>query len=460
MILLVSVLLQQGMFMDGIQYACVSKNLAEGYGTFWFPFLSPFWCQNGAFHFFEHPPLFYFLESLFFRIPGAGPYAEKLFCALMWLLNALFIHKLWKRVYPVNDQKRYHGWLPLLLWTIIPVCFWCFQNNMIEVAVSFFVLGSVYFGLRFLTPNEPKKYVYLLLSAGFLYGSFLTKGLVGLFPLTMFLVFAITHKDLSFKKAIVYTIVLALFFSVLFFAVYFLNPSANYTLNFYFKERLISRIEQTPTTSNRFELLFDLVSQLLPVLMIILVVYSVQRARKQVPAAKEGTRWFWFFLLMGLSGSLPIMLTMVQKGFYFMPALAFYALAFAILILGFFRTGRINVQNRLYRSFKWFSYLLALGSIVFCCYSAGRFSRDEAMLKEVDVLGKMMAKERTINVDMTVYCTWNYQFYLQRYYRIYLDPTPTYRKYLVTEPGSNPAWINRYRLVKEFDSGFGLYERK
>lgn len=460
MVLVMSGLLQQGMFMDGIQYACVSKNLAEGYGTFWFPFLSPFWCQNGAFHFFEHPPLFYFLESLFFRIPGAGAYAEKLFCAVMWFLNALFIYKLWKLIHPAGNQRQYDGWLPILLWTITPVCFWCFQNNMIEIVVSFFVLGSVYFGLRFLMSGERKIYSYLLLSAVFLYGSFLTKGLVGLFPLGMFLIYSVTHKDISFKKAFGYSILLVLLFSALFFAVYLLNSSANYTLNFYFKERLISRIEQTPTTSNRFELLFDLVSQLLPVLIISFITYGVQRLRKRVPAGNEGSRWLWFFLLMALSGSLPIMLTMVQKGFYFMPSLAFYALAFAIFILGFFRTGKINEQSRFYKMFRGLSYVLALASIIFCFYSAGRFSRDEAMLKEVDVLGEMMVKERTINVDMTVYCTWNYQFYLQRYHRIYLDPTPTYRRYLLTDPGSKPAWINRYKLVKEFGSGFGLYERK
>lgn len=460
MFVLVRGLVQQGMFMDGIQYACVSKNLAEGYGSFWFPFLSPFWCQNGAFHFFEHPPLFYWAESCFFHIPGAGAYAEKLFCAVLWLLNAGFIHSLWKLVYVKDYDKKRFGWLPLLLWTITPVCFWCFHNNMIEILVSLFVLSSVYFGLCFLMNEQKKNYHYLVLSAILLYAGFLTKGLVALFPLSMFLVFALTHRKLPLGKAFLYTGIAVVVFAVLFLSVYLISPSANYMLNFYFKERLLSRIEQTPTTSNRFELLFDLVSQLLPVLMIAAGAFLTQLARKRLPGRNEGRSWFRFFLLMGFCGSLPIMLTMVQKGFYFMPSLGFYALAFSALILGFFRSCRLNMQQMSYKVFKGLSLLLAVASVVSVIWSAGKFSRDEALLKEVHELGAQMEHERTINVDMDVYCTWNYQFYLQRYHRVYLDPTKTYRNYLLVNDPAKTGWLYRYRFVRQLGSGFSLYERK
>lgn len=459
MFVLVPGLVQQGMFMDGIQYACVSKNLAEGYGSFWFPFLSPFWCQNGAFHFFEHPPLFYWVESWFFHIPGAGAYAEKLFCAVLWLLNAGFIYNLWKLICGKDHDKKRFGWLPLLLWTITPVCFWCFQNNMIEILVSLFMLSSVYFGLCFLMDEQKKEYRYLVLSAALLYAGFLTKGLVALFPLSLYLVFFLTHRRLSLRKALLYTGIISVVFALLFLAVYLISPSANYMLNFYFKERLLSRIEQTPTTSNRFELLFDLVSQLLPVLIITAGAFLTQLTRKRLPTRNEGRSWFWFFLLMGVCGSMPIMLTMVQKGFYFMPSLGFYALAFSGLILGFFRSCRINVQQVSYKVFKGLSLLLAVASVMFVTWSAGKFSRDEAVLNEVHELGSLMKREGTINVDMDVYCTWNYQFYLQRYHRVYLDPTKTYRNYLLVKDPSQTPWLQHYHFVKSFPSGFRLYRK-
>jgi len=460
MLLVVSGLLQKGMFMDGIQYACISKNLAEGRSTFWFPLLSPFRCMNGAFHFLEHPPLFYFFESWFFRIPGADRYAEKLFSGFIWICNAYLIHITWKLIHRERKDLQIFSWLPVLLWTIIPVCFWCFHNNMIEILVSVFMLASVHCMLRFLLNVGSKPYYWLVMAAVLLYAGFLTKGLVALFPLSLFVLFFITHRTLSVKQVLLYSILLLFFFVVLFFSVYYLNPSANYSLIFYFKKTLISRVSETSTVNNRFELLLDLFSQLLPVLVITFVVFFIQKIRKRLGSDGQAMKWFWFYLLVGFCGSLPIMFTMVQKGFYFMPSLAFFALGFSALILRFFNTIRVNPENRLYKVFRVSSILLALVSVLLCIRVAGTYSRDEALLKEVDELGVILKNERTINCNMKAYSAWNYHFYLQRYHLIYVDPTETYRKYVLIKPDKPIHWLSRYRLVKEFGSGFILYERK
>jgi hypothetical protein len=59
-------LIQDGMFIDGIQYAAVSKNLANGLGTFWAPYMSQNWYTMGSGVFLEHPPLVYAIQGLFF----------------------------------------------------------------------------------------------------------------------------------------------------------------------------------------------------------------------------------------------------------------------------------------------------------------------------------------------------------------------------------------------------------
>jgi len=459
MILVVSGLLQQGMFMDGIQYACISKNLAEGNSTFWFPLLSPFRCMNGTFYFLEHPPLFYFLESWFFRIPGAGQYAEKLFSGVMWIGNACLIHAIWTLIHHDRKDARSFSWLPVLLWTATPVCFWCFHNNMIEILVSVFTLASVYSMLRFLLMSRQSFY-WLIIAALSLYAGFLTKGLVALFPLSLFVLFLSTHRSISVKQALFYSLCVLFFFLAVFFAVYCLSSSANYSLTFYFKKTLTNRIAETSTVNNRFELLFDLVSQLLPMLIMTLLVFLIQKIRKRSGNDSEVMRWFWFFLLLGFCGSLPIMLTMVQKGFYFMPSLAFFALGFGLLILRFFQTTRISTDTLLYKGFCIFTVVLALVSVVVCARLAGTYSRDEALLKEVDELAIILKKETAINCNMEAYFAWNYHFYLQRYHHIYVDPTKTYRKFLLVKPGAPIDWLWRYRLVKEFGSGFMLYIRK
>lgn len=445
--------------MDGTQYACVSKNLAEGRGSFWFPFLSPFWCQNGSFHFFEHPPLFYFLESLFFRIPGMAGYAEKVFCLVLCICNALSIHMIWKLIQEQNAGLRAFSWLPILLWIITPVCFWCFQNNMVEIVLSLFTLLSTYCTLRFLLHTK-KRYVLLVLSGAFLYGAFLTKGLVGLFPLGVCLIFSLSHKSISIKQALIYTGIVLTIFLTIFFVMCFFNPSAQYTLTFYLKERLLSRIDQTPTTNNRFELLFDLISQLLPIFIICGLAYIIQKARKQLPVKKGANQWFWFFLILGCSGSLPIMLTMVQKGFYFMPSLAFFALAFSVLILRFFKSYTLHVATGVYRILLYGSLICLIASVGFCVVMTGKYSRDKTVLMEVDELGHLFKNEQVINADMGVYTMWNYQLYLQRYYGIYIDPTKTYRKYIIVKTERDTYRLSRYQLLKELDTGFKLYVRK
>ena len=78
-ILIVPTLIQDGMFLDGQQYACVAKNLAHGLGTFWQPFVSATWMKSGSNSFLEHPPLVYGIQSLFFMLFGDSMYVERLY---------------------------------------------------------------------------------------------------------------------------------------------------------------------------------------------------------------------------------------------------------------------------------------------------------------------------------------------------------------------------------------------
>jgi len=77
-ILIVSQLLQDGAFMDGMLYVSVSKNLAIGHGTFWNLNFS----QTFLPEFHEQPPLYFGLLSLFYKAFGTSLYVERLFCFL------------------------------------------------------------------------------------------------------------------------------------------------------------------------------------------------------------------------------------------------------------------------------------------------------------------------------------------------------------------------------------------
>ena len=78
-------LVPQGLFGDGLLYASLARNLAEGKGSMWAPwFSSGYWLDfaSGA-PYFENPPLMIWLEAVFFRILGDYWWVEKLYSLLL-----------------------------------------------------------------------------------------------------------------------------------------------------------------------------------------------------------------------------------------------------------------------------------------------------------------------------------------------------------------------------------------
>ena len=101
-------LLSEGMFMDGLYYATISKNLANGIGTYWNPHFTNI--MFPSFH--EHPPLAFWMESMFFHLLGGGRFTERIYSIVMLLITAFIILKIWKAL----THESTFGWVPLLFW--------------------------------------------------------------------------------------------------------------------------------------------------------------------------------------------------------------------------------------------------------------------------------------------------------------------------------------------------------
>jgi 4-amino-4-deoxy-L-arabinose transferase-like glycosyltransferase len=98
-------LFQDGMFVDGLLYATVSRNLALGFGTFWDPYVSQTFMQ----HFHEQPPLVFWLQSLFFRLDPHSIYPERIYGLFFLLLSIWGIQKFCKEI-----SHQYSFW-PIIL---------------------------------------------------------------------------------------------------------------------------------------------------------------------------------------------------------------------------------------------------------------------------------------------------------------------------------------------------------
>ena len=124
LILVSNSLLTEGMFFDGVTYASISRNMAEGQGTFW----NPHYTQTLYPEFRQHPPLALGMEALAFKAFGDHLWVEKAYSVLMFLLSGLLIALIWKRT---TNNIRW-AWLPLLFWLAMPLVTWCATNNMLE----------------------------------------------------------------------------------------------------------------------------------------------------------------------------------------------------------------------------------------------------------------------------------------------------------------------------------------
>ncbi|MEO6304873.1 MAG: hypothetical protein ABIP51_17060, partial [Bacteroidia bacterium] len=112
--LTLAVIVQDGMFMDGMLYTCVSKNLANGIGSFWFPVFSKYGF-GGLSTFHEHPPLVFAIQAVFFKVLGNGMYTERIYILFTIALTCFLIICIWKYINKDADEKRI-GWLPLFFW--------------------------------------------------------------------------------------------------------------------------------------------------------------------------------------------------------------------------------------------------------------------------------------------------------------------------------------------------------
>jgi hypothetical protein len=413
---------QHGLFMDGTQYAVVARNLAEGHGTFWFPFLSETWNREGLNAFMEQPPLFYFLESLFFRAFGDGFLVEKLFCLFTLLSSAFFIQGIWKMLFRKQPELLAFYWLPVLLWFISPSVSWVFKNNLIETLMSCFVLASVYFSLAGIQNTHALKWLYLILAGFFIFCGSLTKGLPGFFPIVVPVFYALFHNSLSFKKSLLHTVVISVMPLLIYFYLWQFSVSAKESIGFYIEHRLLNRIENDPTVNNRFTILLWLFIDLLPMLFVFVFVFLFFKQKLAgIQREKTTLKTAVFFFCVGLSGVLPLCITKVQREMYYVPAIPFFALAMSFFIAPVILKSAIHWPQALLRKLGLVLAGLFLFTLGYSIFKAGSDARDHEVLQDVRAIGKIIGKSGKLYSPYLVYRRWDLQFYLLRYFNISLS---------------------------------------
>ncbi|CAG5073220.1 hypothetical protein DYBT9623_04723 [Dyadobacter sp. CECT 9623] len=322
------------LFVDGLAYAAISRNMAMGLGSFWEPyFADSFWLPYNRCTFFcEHPPLMFGMESLLFRLFGDSLVVENIYNLIVLIASVLLISLIWKELFKNNMAAQKQAWLPVLMWYGIRVVWWSVPNNLLDTTMAVFCLWSCYFQLKAL--QSPQKKLHYWVAAGLMIMlACLTKGPVGLFPLAFPAIYLFVYGKAFFTKAASGLVVTSVTFSILLGALLIYQP-ANYFLKNYFEGQVMAALLQkrervTSGWTAHLYLLMLLLVNIVPHLLILGGLYLFKLfAKINIPAPSETRKVRILTILVGISIILPMLASVKQGDYYLMPALPFVGLFF------------------------------------------------------------------------------------------------------------------------------------
>ncbi|MCX6183389.1 MAG: glycosyltransferase family 39 protein [Bacteroidetes bacterium] len=441
-------LFADGMFMDGLMYAVVAKNLAHGEGSFWFLHFSD--TLFSSFH--EHPPLVFGIESIFYKIFGDSVLVEKLFSFATYFISGLVLVLIWKEI--TQNKLSIIAWLPLLLWVPMPLVHWGAVNNMLENTMLIFVCLSVLFTIRSLSQ---KRYFYLILSGLMLFAAFMCKGFTGLFPLSLPFWLWCFYRT-SAQRFIADTLLLLLGIVLPLIIIYFLQPVGIESLRIYLFQQVFKSIEEVQTVNTRFYILWKLFTELLiPAAIVLLVLFIRRKDKSQL----QYRSWIFVFLALGLSGVLPIMVSLKQNGFYIICTLPFFAIAMALIISSPVKAfvENIDLQGKAFKVFKLLSILLLLSSITLALVQNGKTHQHKNLIYDVKEVAKVLPPNSIISVPIEYAQNWSMFAYFQRYAGISLEASTQFKQQYLFLEKSSPL-PSDYQLLDLNTKEFQLCRRK
>jgi 4-amino-4-deoxy-L-arabinose transferase-like glycosyltransferase len=451
--LLLPILVQDGMFLDGITYSAISNNLSNGIGGFW----SPHYTKTLAPHFHGHPPLVFGIQSLLFNLLGHGIYTERIYTFLSSIFTAFGIVSCW-RLFVIDSSLKQFSWLPVLLWITIPLNFWAYQNNLLENTLGVFTIFSIYFISKSLIEN---KITWLVIGSLLIVLAFFSKGFVGLFPLAAPLLYLLVFKPKPFHYPIVYSMVIMLSTLALFYATLTLFPES--------KENILSylHIQVIPSLSNELEItekhhlsiIIKLILELtIPIFFLLIV--SIIKWRNNKHFKFYYMRHCIYFLLIGISASIPLIITLKQRSFYLVPSVPFYILSIGFLITPFVKEKLDKLSKSTLKRIMSASLVSFLLVIAISIYNFGKFSRDEEKLKDVYTISSFIPKGTVISTTKNIWIDWSLQASMSRIGYISLDCDNTHKYFLIDKTNIDSVTIGKYENMNLKLSKYMMLIRK
>lgn len=432
-------LLSDGMFMDGLIYSVVARNLAFGDGSFWNLSFSSIYFKS----FHEHPPLAMGIHSIFYSMFGDSRFVDKLFSIATYVVTAVLIHLLW------HQLRLRHSWIPLLMWLSIPLTGWACSNNMLENTLSVLICAATWL---YFNGRERKPWLFSAGAGVVLFLGLLTKGPVALFPWTLPFIALVTGQQQKIGTAILETFCMVAGTLLPLALLLLLSDAACQSLEAYLNIQVVNSLKNIVTVDSRWFIVKKLLLELIPVFALVLITLFIGRIHGFVfHRFQEKKKQALMLLLFGLSGVIPIMVSMKQNGFYILPALPFFAMGMAVFIypLSSYLLEKINYDGIPFRRFQRFSNVLLLAGVSLCLAQANTVGRDKVKLADLRQVFTVIPKNEIINVHPDLWTDWSLHGYLQRYHRVSMDNDLSHQRqyFLMKADNAMPSTAAAYTPV-------------
>lgn len=445
------ILFSKYMFMDGLFYTTIARNISVGDCSLWnLKFTNTFY---PVFH--EHPPLAMYIESIYFDLFGYNWFVDKFYSFSTYIFTAVVIHKIWKLLYP----NYAISWLIIFFWLFTPVVYWAVGNNMLENTMTIFILFSVYSLLRYILCL---RWYFLIFAGVFIALGFLTKGFVALFPLSFFFIYFLVFRKISFFSMILRTLLLIASSICPLILLFLVHPQAFVAIQDYISIQVINSLNNIVTVESRFFIVKRLLSELLVVFGLLTILYLFTRNKgEKLDIEVSQKKWALFFILFGLTGVLPIMVSMKQSGYYILSSYPLIIIGLASFFIQ--KLYVLHVKLHDFKYFKMIGLILFSFGLIYSLTSIHKYGKDEKLVKDVELISSYLKKGTIVTASETMNDDYSIHAYLYRFNFISIDCTNRYTSlfYLINSDEPNTTELrSEYSLVPLGTQVLKLYRKK
>ena len=455
----------RGMSSDGVLYSGFAYNLAHGMSSLWAPFLTP--THWSIFH--DHPPLSFYFHSLFLTYLGNDASIDKIYFFSTALASLSLVILFWRKCH--REINSCFVWVPVLYWLFI------LENSLepyrgnIDATLMVFTTLAAY--LLFNACSQGRgRYLYFMSGSFIVMAAFFINGCQAFFLFMLPTIYYYTVRKGAIWHGIRQSVLLACITLTAIIIFLYFNASAWEHMRLYLFDKLLHGSLVTENSHDLHDLMgrclifwviFKNVSIALFFSAACLLIYSKQCHQPLLPLLKKtlNNRQAFFFFLVALSASLPVIVTPHQSSRYIASSFPLWTLFFAELLTPLFvsYTQQKVFNSKRYLALLYTSMVSLVAVIAFGYFCSGSALFGKPVIEDIDLLKKIIPPKTNISIDAAMLGErWTYFLRLNLYRYMQITSYDTLGQFYYLQSKQITTHPKEYKLVNMPFQTFALYE--